>query len=112
MKKALIAAVAALSAAAWTASPALAQHHHDGGGDSHGGQHQDNNSGGGNTVIPGTQAGPSGSAPPASAGSNGYPVGLSRDSSGGYALTPGMFIGVYQSLASRNGNEVISADQY
>jgi prepilin-type N-terminal cleavage/methylation domain-containing protein/prepilin-type processing-associated H-X9-DG protein len=73
---------------------------------------QINNSGGGNTVIPGTEAGPSGSAPPAPSGSNGYPVGLSRDASGGYALTPGMFIGVYQSLASRNGNEVVSADQY
>src|ERR1051326_4039706 len=42
MKKALIAAVAALSAAAWTASPALAQHHHGGDGDGdRGGHHQD-----------------------------------------------------------------------
>jgi prepilin-type N-terminal cleavage/methylation domain-containing protein/prepilin-type processing-associated H-X9-DG protein len=52
------------------------------------------------------------SNPPAAAGSNGYPVGLSRDASGGYAFTPGMFIGIYQALSSRNGNEVISSDQY
>jgi prepilin-type N-terminal cleavage/methylation domain-containing protein/prepilin-type processing-associated H-X9-DG protein len=52
------------------------------------------------------------SNPPAAAGSNGYPVGLSRDAQGGYAFTPGMFVGVYQALSSRNGNEVISSDQY
>ena len=52
------------------------------------------------------------SSPPAAAGSNGYPVGLSRDASGGYAFTPGMFVGVYQALSSRNGNEVVSSDQY
>jgi prepilin-type N-terminal cleavage/methylation domain-containing protein/prepilin-type processing-associated H-X9-DG protein len=52
------------------------------------------------------------SNPPAAAGSNGYPVGLSRDASGGYAMTRGMFVGVYQALSSRNSNEVISSDQY
>jgi prepilin-type N-terminal cleavage/methylation domain-containing protein/prepilin-type processing-associated H-X9-DG protein len=52
------------------------------------------------------------SNPPAAAGSNGYPVGLARDASGGYMLSKGMVVGVYQALASRNGNEVISSDQY
>ncbi len=66
----------------------------------------------GGTLISGTAAGPSGSNPPAAAGSNGDPAGLSRDASGGYAYTPNMFIGVYQALASRNGGEVISSDQY
>ena len=33
----------------------------------------------GGTAIPGTAAGPCGSNPPAAAGSNGYPIGLSRD---------------------------------
>ena len=47
MKKALIAAVAALSAAAWTASPALAQHHRGGDGDGdRGGHHQDGDNNG------------------------------------------------------------------
>ncbi len=43
---------------------------------------------------------------------NGYPRGLSRDASGGFLFTPGQFVGVYQALSSRNGNEVISSDQY
>jgi prepilin-type N-terminal cleavage/methylation domain-containing protein/prepilin-type processing-associated H-X9-DG protein len=66
----------------------------------------------GSLVLSGTAAGPSGSNPPVAAGTNGYPVGLSRDASGGYAFAPGMTIGVYQALSSRNGNEVVSADQY
>ena len=65
----------------------------------------------GGTTIAGTGI-PSGNNPPAAPGSNGLPIGLGRDSSGGYMLTPGMFVGVYQALASRNGNEVISSDQY
>jgi len=65
----------------------------------------------GGLTIPGTGVG-SGGNPPAAAGSNGYPIGLSRDASGGYAFTPGMTIGVYQALSTRNGGEVISADQY
>jgi len=68
------------------------------------------NSGGAATSIPGTGI-PQGNNPPTSGG-NGIPIGLTRDASGGYGLTPGMFVGVYQSLASRNGNEVISSDQY
>ena len=67
------------------------------------------NAGGAATPIPGTGIS---SSPPASAGSNGYPIGLARDSSGGYTMTPGMFIGVYQALATRNGGEVTSSDQY
>ena len=63
----------------------------------------------GGTTIPGTGIS---SNPPVAAGSNGYPIGLSRDISGGYAMAPGMFVGVYQALASRNGNEVVSSDQY
>jgi prepilin-type N-terminal cleavage/methylation domain-containing protein/prepilin-type processing-associated H-X9-DG protein len=43
---------------------------------------------------------------------NGYPVGVSRDSSGGFIFTPPMTVGVYQALSTRNGNEVLSADQY
>jgi len=67
------------------------------------------NAGGAATPIPGTGVT---SNPPAAAGSNGYPIGLSRDGQGGYAFTAGMTIGVYQALSSRNGGEVISADQY
>jgi len=66
----------------------------------------------GSLVIPGTSVGTGGSGPPAPAGSNGFPVGLSRDSQGGYAFSAGMRVGVYQALSSRNGNEVISSDQY
>ena len=43
---------------------------------------------------------------------NGYPIGLSRDAQGGFVFTPGMFVGVYQALSTRNGNEVVSSDQY
>ena len=44
---------------------------------------------------------------------NGYPVGLSRDpKTAAYLFAPGMQVGVYQALATRNGGEVISADQY
>jgi prepilin-type N-terminal cleavage/methylation domain-containing protein/prepilin-type processing-associated H-X9-DG protein len=47
---------------------------------------------------------------------NGYPVGVSRTASGtnagAYNFAPGTLIGVYQSLASRNGSEVISNDTY
>jgi prepilin-type N-terminal cleavage/methylation domain-containing protein/prepilin-type processing-associated H-X9-DG protein len=63
----------------------------------------------GSTTLQGTGIA---SNPPAAAGSNGYPVGLARDAAGGYTMTRGMFIGVYQALASRNGNEVVSSDQY
>jgi len=70
---------------------------------------QINNTGG--TTIPGTGI-PNGNNPPAAAGSNGYPVGLARDASGGYTLPIGTFVGVYQALSSRNGNEVVSSDQY
>jgi prepilin-type N-terminal cleavage/methylation domain-containing protein/prepilin-type processing-associated H-X9-DG protein len=45
-------------------------------------------------------------------GGNGFPVGVSRDGTGAWIFTPGMFVGVYQALATRNGNEVISSDQY
>ena len=43
---------------------------------------------------------------------NGYPLNLSRDSSGGYIVPLGTPIGVYQMLATRNGGEVVSSDQY
>ena len=66
----------------------------------------------GSTTVMGTGVVPPGSNPPAAAGSNGYPVGLSRDAQGGYAFTSGMFVGVYQALSSRNGNEIVSSDQY
>ncbi len=43
----------------------------------------------------------------------GYPVGVTRDSSSyNFIFTPGMKIGVYQALSSRNGGEIVSADQY
>jgi prepilin-type processing-associated H-X9-DG protein len=43
----------------------------------------------------------------------GYPVGLSRNSSTyAFVFTPGMNIGVYQALSTRNGGEVVSSDQY
>jgi prepilin-type N-terminal cleavage/methylation domain-containing protein/prepilin-type processing-associated H-X9-DG protein len=44
---------------------------------------------------------------------NGYPVGVSRDpKTAAYLFAPGMQVGVYQALASRNGGEVVSSDQY
>ncbi len=43
---------------------------------------------------------------------NGYPVGLSRDSSGGFIFAPGTRLGVYQQLSTRNGGEVVSSDSY
>jgi prepilin-type N-terminal cleavage/methylation domain-containing protein/prepilin-type processing-associated H-X9-DG protein len=44
---------------------------------------------------------------------NGFPMGVSRDSSTyNYIFAPGLQIGVYQALSSRNGGEVISADAY
>jgi prepilin-type processing-associated H-X9-DG protein len=47
------------------------------------------------------------------ASGNGYPVGVSRDpKTFAYIFTPGMQVGVYQALATRNGGEVVSADQY
>jgi len=66
----------------------------------------------GGTIIPGTGVIPPGSNPPAAAGSNGYPIGLARDASGGYMVPSGIKVGVYQALASRNGNEIVSSDQY
>jgi prepilin-type N-terminal cleavage/methylation domain-containing protein/prepilin-type processing-associated H-X9-DG protein len=43
----------------------------------------------------------------------GYPLGISRDgTSYNFVFTPGMKVGVYQALSSRNGGEVISADTY
>jgi len=43
---------------------------------------------------------------------NGYPIGVSRDSSGGFVLATGTKMGVYQMLSTRNGGEVISSDSY
>ncbi len=43
---------------------------------------------------------------------NGYPMGLSRDSQGGFLFAPGTQLGVYQKLSTRNGGEVISSDSY
>jgi prepilin-type processing-associated H-X9-DG protein len=44
---------------------------------------------------------------------NGYPVGVSRDpNTAAYLFAPGMKVGVYQALATRNGGEVVSSDQY
>jgi prepilin-type N-terminal cleavage/methylation domain-containing protein/prepilin-type processing-associated H-X9-DG protein len=43
----------------------------------------------------------------------GWPVGVSRNGSTyAFQFTPGMQIGVYQALSTRNGGEVISSDQY
>jgi prepilin-type processing-associated H-X9-DG protein len=41
----------------------------------------------------------------------GYPIGVSN-TGGVYSLAPGTKMGVYQSLSTRAGNEVISSDQY
>jgi prepilin-type N-terminal cleavage/methylation domain-containing protein/prepilin-type processing-associated H-X9-DG protein len=44
---------------------------------------------------------------------NGYPVGVSRDGTTyNFIFAPGLQVGVYQALSSRNGGEVISADSY
>jgi prepilin-type N-terminal cleavage/methylation domain-containing protein/prepilin-type processing-associated H-X9-DG protein len=43
---------------------------------------------------------------------NGFPLGVSRDASGGFLFAPGTQLGVYQQLSTRNGGEVISSDQY
>ena len=48
----------------------------------------------------------------ASGSGSGFPVGISRDASGGFILAPNTYIGVFQALSTRNGNEVISSDQY
>ncbi len=50
-------------------------------------------------------------------GGNGNPIGVTRSSGptppkGTFIFTPGMYVGVYQALATRNGGEVISSDQY
>jgi prepilin-type N-terminal cleavage/methylation domain-containing protein/prepilin-type processing-associated H-X9-DG protein len=43
----------------------------------------------------------------------GFPVGISRDpTTYSFIFAPGLRVGVYQALASRNGGEVISSDQY
>ena len=43
----------------------------------------------------------------------GYPVGVSRDpKSYAFVFRRGMQVGVYQALSSRNGGEVVSAEQY
>jgi prepilin-type N-terminal cleavage/methylation domain-containing protein/prepilin-type processing-associated H-X9-DG protein len=50
---------------------------------------------------------------PQTSSGNGFPVGVSRDpKTWAYLFAPGTQVGVYQSLATRNGGEVISADQY
>ncbi len=41
----------------------------------------------------------------------GYPIGVTS-ANGVYTLAPGTKVGVYQSLSTRAGNEVISSDQY
>jgi prepilin-type N-terminal cleavage/methylation domain-containing protein/prepilin-type processing-associated H-X9-DG protein len=43
---------------------------------------------------------------------NGYPIGVSRDSQGGFLFAAGTKLGVYQQLSTRNGGEVVSSDQY
>jgi prepilin-type N-terminal cleavage/methylation domain-containing protein/prepilin-type processing-associated H-X9-DG protein len=40
------------------------------------------------------------------------PIGVTQASNATYVVAPGTQIGVYQALSSRNGGEVISADQY
>jgi prepilin-type N-terminal cleavage/methylation domain-containing protein/prepilin-type processing-associated H-X9-DG protein len=42
---------------------------------------------------------------------NGFPIGVT-DTNGTQVITPGTQLGVYQKLSTRNGGEVISADQY
>jgi prepilin-type N-terminal cleavage/methylation domain-containing protein/prepilin-type processing-associated H-X9-DG protein len=42
----------------------------------------------------------------------GLPVGVTRDANRLYQISPGSKVGVYQSLGSRNGGEVISSDSY
>jgi prepilin-type N-terminal cleavage/methylation domain-containing protein/prepilin-type processing-associated H-X9-DG protein len=59
------------------------------------------------------QPGAAGNTSVSESGGPGYPVGLSRNpSTYAFNYTLGMNIGVYQALASRNGGEVISSDQY
>jgi hypothetical protein len=41
------------------------------------------------------------------------PIGVTAsDPNGPFTVAPGTSIGVYQALSSRNGGEVVSADQY
>jgi prepilin-type N-terminal cleavage/methylation domain-containing protein/prepilin-type processing-associated H-X9-DG protein len=61
--------------------------------------------------IQGGAATNAGLSAPSGSGS-GFPTGVSRDASGGFILQPNTYIGVFQALSTRNGNEVISADQY
>ena len=59
------------------------------------------------------QPGAPGNTSVSGSGGPGYPVGLSRNpNTYAFIYTMGMNIGVYQALASRNGGEVISSDQY
>jgi prepilin-type processing-associated H-X9-DG protein len=57
-----------------------------------------------------------GTNPPAKValtGGPGFPVGISRNGSTyAFSFTPGMQVGVYQMLSTRNGGEVVSSDQY
>ncbi len=43
---------------------------------------------------------------------DGTVAGLSQDSNGFYHLAPGTQLGIYQSLSTRNGGEVVSSDSY
>ncbi len=43
---------------------------------------------------------------------NGYPIGVSRDAQGGFQFVQGTQLGVYQKLATRNGGDIVSSDQY
>jgi prepilin-type N-terminal cleavage/methylation domain-containing protein/prepilin-type processing-associated H-X9-DG protein len=43
----------------------------------------------------------------------GYPLGVSRNSTTyAFTFTPGLQVGIYQALSTRNGGEVVSSDQY
>jgi prepilin-type processing-associated H-X9-DG protein len=43
----------------------------------------------------------------------GFPVGVSRDlSTYQFSFAPGLNVGVYQALSTRNGGELVSSDQY
>ncbi|MFO0892716.1 MAG: DUF1559 domain-containing protein [Isosphaeraceae bacterium] len=44
--------------------------------------------------------------------STGYPVGVTRPGGSVWEMVPGSKVGVWQALASVNGGEVVSSDQY
>jgi hypothetical protein len=41
-----------------------------------------------------------------------FPIGVTRAAASPYVTAPGTKVGIYQALSTRNGGEVVSADQF